>query len=797
MDQSKQVFNKTINARSNNKNNHTNSPKWFNQECHQRKQEFRNARNRFNKSNSDQNRIAFTKSRTKYNRTRYKAKIRFKRSEGQRLENIAKTKPRKFWKLLKKCYKNQNNNDSINTDDLFNHFNDLFGQNINNGDNNVNDNTEFPNLQDNNLDGPITEEEVRNAVFKQKNNKAPGPDELPAEIIKVSYDYISQYLVSIYNNLFENAEYPESWGLGYIIPIFKGGDSKAAKNYRGITLNNILAKIYSQILLNRLTKWTEMHEKIINCQFGYQKGKNTVDCIFILHSIIAKVLHSGQKLYSVFIDYEKCYDKINRTFLWQKLLSQNVSTKMTKAIKAMYSSVKSAVKHKGEISATIDSKLGVKQGDPSSSLLFMMFVNDIISNINTNLEGIVTIDELKLFLLSYADDQVLFATSPSSLQSMLTDLENYCNTWGLKINVNKTKVLIFEKGGRGTNYDFYLYNEKLEMVNSFKYLGVFFFKNGNWYRTQKSIAEHASKAMYRLFSIFNQYEFKTEQKLKLFDTLVSSVLNYSSEVWGFHDGKDIEQVHTKCLRKILCVNKSTNLAGLYGELGRVPLNVIRKIHIFRYWHKILQSNENSLIKHIYNMLESDANNGNSYNNQNWAYQIKSTLETLGLNYIWTGMHNNNSNINIIKQRLVDQYKQTWYGSINNSRRLSSYCRYKHEFKLELYLDTIHEKRFKIALSRFRLSSHRLEIEQGRYHDIPRNERLCKFCSLNCIESEYHFLLVCPFYKEVRHQYLKPYFCRWPTLNKFDRIMLTENKKEILNLAKYIYFATKVRSNVEN
>ena len=200
------------------------------------------------------------------------------------------------------------------------------------------------------------------------------------------------------------------------------------------------------------------------------------------------------------------------------------------------------------------------------------------------------------------------------------------------------------------------------------------------------------------------------------------MLNYSSEVWGFHEGKDIEQVHTKNLWKILCVDKSTNLAGLYGELGRVavPLNVIRKIHIFRYWPKILQSNENSLIKHIYTMLESDTNNGNNYNNQNWAYQIKSTLETLGLNYIWTGMHNNNSNINIIKQRLVDQYNQTLYGSINYSRRLSSYCRYIHEFKLELFLDTIIEKRFKIALSRFRLSSHRLEIEQGRYHDIPRS-----------------------------------------------------------------------------
>ena len=102
VDQSKEVFGKTINVQSNNKNNHTNSPKWFNQECHQSKQEFRNARNRFNKSKSDRNRIAYTTSRTDYNSTRYKAKTPFKRSEGQRIENIAKTKPRKFWQSLKK-----------------------------------------------------------------------------------------------------------------------------------------------------------------------------------------------------------------------------------------------------------------------------------------------------------------------------------------------------------------------------------------------------------------------------------------------------------------------------------------------------------------------------------------------------------------------------------------------------------------------------------------------------------------------------------------------------------------------
>ena len=63
----------------------------------------------------------------------------------------------------------------------------------------------------------------------------------------------------------------------------------AKKNYRGITLNNINAKVYSKVLLNRLTDWTEKHEKISDCQFEYQKGKSTIDCMFILHSIDQKL----------------------------------------------------------------------------------------------------------------------------------------------------------------------------------------------------------------------------------------------------------------------------------------------------------------------------------------------------------------------------------------------------------------------------------------------------------------------------------------------------------------------------
>ena len=69
-----------------------------------------------------------------------------------------------------------------------------------------------------------------------------------------------------------------------------------------------------------------------------------------------------------------------------------------------------------------DSNIGVKQGDTSSTLLFLLFINDILSNINTDIDGLFTLNEVKLFLLVFADDAILFAQKPDALQCMLNDL---------------------------------------------------------------------------------------------------------------------------------------------------------------------------------------------------------------------------------------------------------------------------------------------------------------------------------------------------------------------------------------
>ena len=195
------------------------------------------------------------------------------------------------------------------------------------------------------------------------------------------------------------------------------------------------------------------------------------------------------------------------------------------------------------------------------------------------------------------------------------------------------------------------------------------------------------------------------------------------------------------------------------------------------------------------MLREDADNGITYNCSNWTFHVKKTMDNLGLSYIWHQQGETDIPHSIIKQRLYDSYSQSWYADINNSSRLITYARYKHEFTIENYLNFISEEN-KVALTRFRLPSHDLMIERGRCENKPRDDRLCKCCNMSKIESEYHFLLLCPLFAELIRKFFKPYFCHRPKLNKFDMLMMSNSKHMTLTVAEFIFYAQELRKYVQ-
>lgn len=241
------------------------------------------------------------------------------------------------------------------------------------------------------------------------------------------------------------------------------------------------------------------------------------------------------------------------------------------------------------------------------------------NHLENGLFDVFSIDELQIFLLLFADDTVLFSYSVNGLQSLLDKLYIYCRNWGITVNTNKTVVMLCKNGNRIENFNVYYNNERLDIVKNFVTLS----SNGKFFQAQKALAKQASRALFSLNSLFDKVDLNSADKLKLFDSMVLPILNYGSEIWGFHKAPDIEQIHVKFLKQILNLRQQTVNAAVYGELGRYPLYVYRKIRILKYLYKI-QSKSDSLLIKAFNMKDDYKNIVN-----NWSSDVKSLLDSLG------------------------------------------------------------------------------------------------------------------------------------------------------------------------
>ena len=99
--------------------------------------------------------------------------------------------------------------------------------------------------------------------------------------------------------------------------------------------------------------------------------------------------------------------------------------------------------------------------------------------------------------------------------------------------------------------------------------------------------------------------------------------------------------------------------------------------------------------------------------------------------------------------------------------------------------TLHNRKFRNAFSKLRLSSHQLAIETGRHTGIERQNRKCTLCTKDDIEDEFHFVLICPLYRSLRNQYISKYYQNHPSMFKFIQLCRSTGKKikELSNIFK--------------
>ena len=592
--------------------------KWFDKDFSDKRKQVKNLLHKYTRCHSNENKTNYVNSRNEYKSLLCRKKYLFSIFKIDSLKTCMSFNSNTFWKQIKTLLPTkQKVSNSISLNDWFNFFSNMFHSNIS-----------VPMIcteqkitycfDQNELDMlcmPITNDECLSVINRIKSNRAPGNDYVLNEMIIHSRDSLSPILCSVFNTLLSNCVFIDVWQKSLISPIFKKGNSNVCSNYRPISLTSLLSKLYTNILNNRLTKYTVNLNIIPNEQAAFRANFSTIDHIFTLYTLICKQFNQNRKLYVAFIDYRRCFDNINRQALFTVLERYGIVGQFLDVIKSLYSNVLSSVKDSnGLLTDFFECPNGLKQGCILSPLLFNIFISEVSKSINTNgIHGLQLIPNSDIIHhLFYADDNCMFATTPRGLQNKLNILYDLSVKLGMEVNLDKTKIIVFRKGGHLSRFEKWHYNNTpIEVVNSYNYLGVTFSTRMSFVNMCSPLIAKAKRSINEiLLSLRSLSHFDLSIFTKLFDSKISPILSYGCELWGLHKQTEIERVHLYALKRFLNVSLHTSNNKVYSETGRYPLSITHTIRCVKYWLKIKQHTRTRFTKQSYDCLSSMCLSGN-------------------------------------------------------------------------------------------------------------------------------------------------------------------------------------------
>ena len=501
------------------------------------------------------------------------------------------------------------------------------------------------------------------------------------------------------------------------------------------------------------------------------------------------------------MDFEKAFDKIDRAYLWQKLLEQKIKGKVLSVMKSIYDKAKSCVLIDGEYSDYFGMSVGVRQGENLSPSLFALFLNDLKEYLKNSMNGLGTIIEesvkcnmcmydvdvfLQLFVLLYADDTVVFSENANNLQAGLSKMKLYCDRWNLRLNEKKCKIVIFARGKVRKYPTFTIGNEPVEVVCSFSYLGLKLNYNNQMHVARKDLYDRGSRAMFGLLKRCNTLNLPIDISLDLFDKTITPILTYGCEVWGFGCIDVVQKLQLKFIKTILKLKSSTPSFMIFGETGIIPIQTLVKIRMLTFWYKlILDHNRFKISSVIYTLLHRLYNTGT--HKSAYLRFIEHSLVELGVPGLW---HTHVSEISLpsfkafVKQGFKDIFIQEWHSHLNNDQVYTNYRMFKTSFLQEPYIKLL-PTNCAIQMLRFRTTNNPLPVNVLRYEGIPRHDRLCNKCNLNDVGDEYHYILICPFFKQKRRELLPKQLTVRPNAMKFYTLLNSNEKLFLLRLKHFL------------
>ena len=406
---------------------------------------------------------------------------------------------------------------------------------------------------------------------------------IPGKFLSFISTPISFSMSRLFNNLFETGHFPDLWKIAHVTAIYKRSGPKTCKSsFRPISLLPSLSKIYESVIHDRLLKHCMENNEITEKQAAYLKGDSTVSqLLYIVHNI--RTNWTNNKItQGLFLDVSSAFDKVWHNGLLAKLNQIGVEGTFLDTIQSYLAERKQVVVVDGVKSETLKITAGVPQGSRLGPLLFIIYMNDIVDDIESD-------------ILIFADDTSLMASGIDPAETVqqlnrdLVKISSWAKKWKVLFNAKKSKDIIFSKKCLNNSPPLLFNDTVIDRVNTHKHLGLYLTSNLDFSFQVNEVCLKANRKL----AVLRSVKMLSRQTLDvLYKLTVRSVIDYALPVYYKSlkqtDIAHLENIQYRAGKIVTGALHYTSKEKLNLELGwetiidrgnLLSLSIFHKIHL--------------------------------------------------------------------------------------------------------------------------------------------------------------------------------------------------------------------------
>lgn len=550
---------------------------WYNARLKRMRRKLQKLYNKQRSTNKDLDKTLFKKYRTTYNK-----EIRHAQTDyiNTNMNNNLHQNTKNFWKIVKSKqvdnngipplnHNNQTTNDSQEKAEILNsYFQSVYTQE---------DLKNIPNMTGNQIpDIPeieITVEGVKKLLEDMEPNKASGPDQIPARILKECANEIAPILTAIFTQSLHTGELPSDWLISHISPIFKKGNPSQPCNYRPIALTSICCKTLEHIITSHIMTHLDRHNILNDSQHGFRKRRGCDTQLIITTSDLAASLENKKQVDAVLLDFSKAFDRVPHTRLLKKLKHYGVTGRIHDWIKIFLTTRKQRVILDGKLSSTAEVTSSVPQGTVLGPLCFLIYINDMPNCVSTGTKTRLFADDA--FVYREINDD----SDHEAFQHDLDALSSWGSDWQMNFNTDKCYTMHFSNNKSHTITPYKLCGNVLSTTNSHSYLGITFSSDLKWSTHINNVTNSCKRVLGVIRRNFRSCS--PDVKSRLYLSLVQPKMEYGSAAWFpilKQDAHKLDMVQRSAAR--LCLNdysRESSVSSMILNLKWTGLETRREI----------------------------------------------------------------------------------------------------------------------------------------------------------------------------------------------------------------------------